>query len=149
MNRSFLRIGLPVVALFCLAPLLTPAVFSQTADAPAQSVDPVISLVSETSNDPVHYQVAYSEYVRKELRKLIARAEERGLGSQVSAAVREIDRHLHEYPQFGQPLIDLQHEQAQIWLATVPPLVVRYAIYESRREVWIVTPIQAMSGSGL
>jgi hypothetical protein len=105
--------------------------------------------VSETSNDPVHYQVAYSEYVRNELRKLIARAEERGLGSQVSAAVREIDRHLHEYPQFGQPLRDLSIESSQQWVGLVSPLVVHYAIYEEQRLVIVSRPFATLPHSGL
>jgi hypothetical protein len=80
---------------------------------------------------------------------LVARAAGLGMGQQVLAALDVIHERLQIYPQFGQPLLDLQHEQAQIWVATIPPLVVRYAIYESRREVWIVAPIQPLPGSGL
>lgn len=105
--------------------------------------------MSETSNGPISYQVAYSEYVRNELKKLIARAKERGLDSQVRAAAREIDRHLHEYPQFGQPLRDLSIESSQLWVGVVPPLVVHYAIYEEERLVLVTIPIAPLSRSGL
>jgi hypothetical protein len=98
---------------------------------------------------PVPYRIVTSAKVDQEVNALVARADGLGLRQQVIDALDVLFERLRIYPQFGQPLIDLQHEQAQIWLATVPPLVVRYAIYESRREVWIVTPIQAMSGSGL
>jgi hypothetical protein len=71
------------------------------------------------------------------------------MGQQVIDALEVILERLQVYPQFGQPLLDLVYDQAQIWIAVVPPLVVRYAIYESRREVWIVVPIQPLPGSGL
>ncbi len=105
--------------------------------------------MSETSNGPVRYQVTYSEFVRNELKKLITRVEQRGLGSQVRAAVREIDRYLHEYPQFGQPLRDLSLESSQEWIGVVSPLVVRYAIYEEKRLVTFTIPIAPLTRSGL
>ncbi|HEY7155040.1 MAG TPA: hypothetical protein VH575_13845, partial [Gemmataceae bacterium] len=74
--------------------------------------------MSETSNAPIPYQVSYSEFVRIELKKLIARAEERGLGVEVCAAVKEINRRLHVYPEFGDPLIDLSLESGQIRIGT-------------------------------
>ena len=105
--------------------------------------------MSETSNDPIRYQVVYAEFVRNELRKLIATAEERGLGSQVRTAVREIDRYLHQYSQFGQPLRDLSLESSQQWVGVVSPLVVHYAIYEEKRLVTVTIPISPLSRSGL
>lgn len=105
--------------------------------------------MSETANEPIPYQVAYSEYVRNELKKLIARAEERGFGSQVLTAVRELDRYLHEYPQFGQPLRDLSLESSQQWVGVVQPLVVHYAIYEDKRLVTVTKPISPLPNSGI
>jgi hypothetical protein len=63
-------------------------------------------------------------------------------------ALEVIRERLQIYPQFGQPLMDLHHEQAQLWIGVVPPLVVRYASFETRREVWVVVPIQALVGAG-
>lgn len=105
--------------------------------------------MSETSNDSIRYQVAYSEFVRNELKKLLARAEERGRESQVRAAVIKMDRYLHQYPQFGQPLRDLSLESSQLWVGVVAPLVVHYAIYEEQRLVIVTRSITALPHSGL
>lgn len=105
--------------------------------------------MSETSNDPIRYQVAYSEYVRNELRKLIARAKDRGLDAQVRAAAAKIDERLHVYPQFGDPLADLSLASGQSRILTIPPLVVHYALYEDQRLVTVTIPIAPLSHSGL
>ena len=83
------------------------------------------------------------------MRALVARARDRGLGSHVLAAVREPDRRLRVYPQFGQPLRDLRLEPAQVWIAVVPPLTVQYVLDEERRSVFVVTPIVPLPESGL
>jgi hypothetical protein len=98
---------------------------------------------------PVPYRVSYSELVRNELRDLIARARARGLGRQVLAAVKEIDKRLRIYPQFGQPLQDLELEPGQVWIGTVPPLVVKYVLDEEKRQVTVVVPLTALPDSGL
>lgn len=105
--------------------------------------------MTEESDAPISYRVAYSQRVRDSLRRLIAGARERGLAQQVLDAVKEIDRRLHLYPQFGEPLADLTHESGQVWIGTIPPLFVRYAIYEERRLVVVSVPIMPLSGAGL
>jgi hypothetical protein len=105
--------------------------------------------VTEPLDAPIPYRVVYAERVRKALRKLLALARGLGLGQQVLDAVKELDDRLHIYPQFGQPLMDLMHEPAQIWIGVVPPLVVHYAIYEERRLVIVATPISPLPRSGL
>lgn len=106
--------------------------------------------MSETSNGSISYQVVYSEFVRNELKKLIARANERGLGPQVLDAVREMDRLLHTEPRrFGDPLADLLLAPGQLRMGTVPPLVVKYALYEDRRLVIVSKPIATLPHSGL
>jgi hypothetical protein len=87
--------------------------------------------------------------VRDELKALVARARGLGLGPQVRAAVREIDRRLHVYPQFGQPLRDLTVEPARLWIGVVPPLVVQYVLDEERRLVMVVLPLTPLPESGL
>jgi hypothetical protein len=54
------------------------------------------------------------------------------------AAVKELDRLLHLYPQVGQPLRDLQLKPAQLWIGVVPPLVAHYFLDEERRLVGVV-----------
>jgi hypothetical protein len=107
------------------------------------------SAVSESSESPLPYKVAYSGRARDSLRELVARARESGLAPQVLAAVKEIDRLLRVYPQFGQPLIDLAQERGQVWIGVVEPLMVRYAILEKQRLVIVAAPILPLPGSGL
>lgn len=105
--------------------------------------------MSETSNSPIPYRISYSEFVRNELMKLLARAKERGLDAQVRAAAREIDRRLRIFPQFGDLLADLSLAPGQLRIGTVPPLVVKYAVYDDMRLVIVTTPITPLSRSGL
>ena len=84
--------------------------------------------MTETPDAPAPYRVVFSERARESIRELAARARGRGLGQQVLDAVKEIDRLLRLYPQFGDPLTDLKHEVGQSWVGTIQPLVVRYAI---------------------
>ncbi len=105
--------------------------------------------MSETPTGPDPYRVVYSEHVRNELRDLAARAKSRGLGRQVLAALKEIDRRLHIYPQFGEPLLDLKLEPAQVWIGVIPPLVVQYVLDDERRLVMVVVPIRPLPNSGL
>jgi hypothetical protein len=105
--------------------------------------------VSESSDKTIPYWVSYSEIVRNELKKLIATAAERGLGVQVRAAARKIDQRLHVYPQFGDPLIDLSLQPGQLRMITIPPLVVKYALYEDMRLVIVTTPFATLPHSGL
>jgi hypothetical protein len=104
--------------------------------------------VSEPSDSPVPYRVVYSEWARNELKKLTARARERGFGAEVLAALKKMDGLLRMYPQFGQPLRDLKVEPALLCVGVVPPLVVRYTLDEQRRLVTVVSPISTLPQSG-
>ncbi len=105
--------------------------------------------MSEPFPSPVPYRVAYSGRVRNEWRGLIARARSRGLHQQVLAAARMIDTRLRIYPQFGDPLRDLELEPARVWIGCVAPLVVQYVLDDERRTVMVVVPIQPLPRSGL
>jgi hypothetical protein len=98
---------------------------------------------------PEPYRVSYSERVHADLEDRVARAKARGLLKQVHDALKTIDDRLRIYPQFGQPLRDLQLETAQVWIAVVPPLTVQYVLHEQTRPVWIVVPIRPLPNSGL
>jgi hypothetical protein len=87
--------------------------------------------------------------VRNELKALLARARAHGLGPQVLAAVKEIDRRLQIYPQFGQPLRSLALEPAQLWIGVVEPLTVQYVLDEERHLVMVVVPLRPLPTSGL
>ena len=85
--------------------------------------------MAESPDELVLYRVVYSERVRIALSKLLMLARNHGLGIQVLEAVKEMDRRLHIYPQFGQPLRDLVLElSASAWSAhgrSLPGLVRR------------------------
>ena len=105
--------------------------------------------MSQPNDNPPRYRIIYSEYVRQELRKLGARATERGLRQQVLDSLKQIESRLSIYPQFGEPLRDLHTEGETLWVGTIPPLVVQYVIDEARRMVFIVHPLVPLAGSGL
>jgi hypothetical protein len=105
--------------------------------------------VSPASDPPVRYQVVYSERVRTELKQLIARAAARGLSQAVLQAIKEIDRRLQVYPQFGEPRRDLETKGESVWSGTVPPLVVEYVLDEERRLVFVVDPFTTLPHMGL
>lgn len=85
----------------------------------------------------VPYRVSYSERVRQRIRALAKIAFERGDGEAYLAAVAEFDRRLKIYPQFGEPLIDLVQQSGQIWIATLTPVTMRYAVFDELRFVAI------------
>jgi hypothetical protein len=91
------------------------------------------------SEAPIPYSVSYSGLVRGEVRRLIAAAPTPQRARAILAAFKELDRLLHVYPQFGEPLLDLQ-EPGQLRVVTIDPVVIRYAIYEERRLVIVTTP---------
>jgi hypothetical protein len=100
-------------------------------------------------NAATEYSVSYSERVRDELRKLVARARARGLADKAIAAFEELERLLRIYPQFGQPLKDLNRPSASLWIGVVPPLVARYLLDEETRQVLVGYPIKTLRRSGL
>jgi hypothetical protein len=83
----------------------------------------------------IPYRVSYSVRVRERLVELAAAAHARADGAEFVAALREFDRRLRIYPQFGDPLVDLLGEAGQVRLGTVPPLAMRYGVLEERRLV--------------
>ncbi len=102
--------------------------------------------MSETPATP--YKVVYSERVRAALREFLVRATKGGQRDSFLAALKELDRLLHLYPQFGEPLLDLKKEVGQVYCGTVPPLVVRYAVFEDRRLVFVGSPPQLLLNTG-
>jgi hypothetical protein len=70
-------------------------------------------------------------------------ARHRGDGDAFVAALREFDRRLRVYPQFGEPLIDLAQQSGQVWIGVVRPLAMRYGVFDDRRLV-MVAPIPVL-----
>ena len=86
---------------------------------------------------PAPYRVVYSDRVRQRLLLLADVARQRGDGEAFLAALKEFDRRLSLYPQFGEPLVDLTREAGQVWIGTVRPLALRYAVFDERRVVMV------------
>jgi len=91
-----------------------------------------------SSDAPEPYRVFYSERVKERLRTLIVAARDRGDDEAILAALREFDRRLRIYPQFGDPQSDLTAEPGQVRIGIIPPLTMRYAVFEERREVTVM-----------
>jgi hypothetical protein len=79
---------------------------------------------------------------------LFNRAADVGRGAQILEAIKEVHRILSVYPQYGEPLQDLDTFGATIYTLAVPPLVVEYLINETARAVFIGVPFKVLSNSG-
>jgi hypothetical protein len=91
--------------------------------------------VTSAVPEPAPYRVSYSEHVRQRLLGLADIARERGDGEAFLAALKEFHRRLCVYPQFGEPLIELQQEPGQVWIGVVRPLAMGYGVPDDRRLV--------------
>jgi len=87
---------------------------------------------------PLPYVVTYSDRAREKLLTLADEARLRGDGAGFVSAVREFDRRLRIYPQFGDPLWGLNEQEGHIRLGIVPPLAMRYGVFEKTRQVFVV-----------
>ena len=82
------------------------------------------------------YRVEYSGAVLQYFRLLATQATVRGDGPAFTTALKEFDRLLRLYPQFGDPQIDLTVGGGQIRLGIIRPLSMRYGINEDMRIVF-------------
>jgi hypothetical protein len=105
--------------------------------------------VSEPEEGLVPYRVVYAERVRQGLIDLVNRAPSGELRRQVLAAAKAIDARLRIYPQFGEPLRDLQTEGETLWLGAISPLTVHDIIDDPHQVVFIVTPLRPLPRCGL
>jgi len=83
-----------------------------------------------------------------ELRALADRAIGAGQGRIVLDALKQLDRRLRIYPQFGEPRRDLSITGQSQWDAAFPPLFVDYVIDELNRTVYVLIPIKALPHAG-
>jgi hypothetical protein len=94
------------------------------------------------------YQVVYSELCRERLRELGTKAVAARREAEFAEALRELDRRLRVYPQFGEPYSDLMHDVGQHYRGAVPPLVVWYTVFDDRRLVVVAQAPQFLPNSG-
>jgi len=98
---------------------------------------------------PEPYSVSYSGRVLDSFRALIRRARGTKAEPMLRLAVQDLDHRLRIYPQFGEPLYDLSAGRAQLWIGTLPPLVVHYILDQDRRQVIVVKPPMLLPNSGV
>ena len=85
----------------------------------------------------VPYRVIYSEWAQDHLRELGNQARVRGDAEAFLEALLKFDHRLRIYPQFGDPLIDLQEVVGHIRIGIVRPLSMRYGVLEEHRQVFV------------
>jgi hypothetical protein len=103
---------------------------------------------SGTTPSPIPYRFISSGRVNAELRRLIQRAQGAGFGPQVLTALKDLQRILSIYPQYGDPLRNLVMPGEAVYAAAFPPLYIEYIIDEPNRSVFIVIPIKALPKAG-
>jgi ParE toxin of type II toxin-antitoxin system, parDE len=104
--------------------------------------------VTDSADTPAPYRVVYSGVVFVTLRDFTARAQAAGQSDRFLAALKDLERRLRVYPQFGEPELDLKQEDGRLYHATVPPLVLRYAVFEERRLVFVGSPPKLLPNAG-
>jgi hypothetical protein len=96
------------------------------------------------------YRVAYSGVCRDRARELMSRASLSGRSAELAQAIRDIDTRLKWIPlDFGEPLRDFPQLGLQERIASVPPLVVTFAVDEARHIVYVARPFTLLPNSGL
>jgi hypothetical protein len=106
--------------------------------------------VSQPSPDVPPYRVVYSGECREEIRHLLVQARGKGRLAEIAQAIRDAETRLAWIPlDFGEPLRDLVAMRLQVFIGTIPPLVIEYAVAEARRLVYVTRPIKLLSNSGL
>lgn len=90
-----------------------------------------------SAGGPEPYEVHLSAWVYERLLELAEVSRVRGDGEAFLAALKEFHRRLRVYPQFGDPLVDLQGEAGHLRIGIVPPLAMRYGVLEERRQVFV------------
>ncbi len=91
--------------------------------------------------------VHYSAHVLDVIRQMILRNPDHT--AELVGALRELERRLRIYPQFGQPLWDLSVRPARLWIGVVSPLVLHYVVDEDRRVVMVASPPRPLPHTGI
>jgi hypothetical protein len=97
--------------------------------------------VSQTTDElPKRYQLTISDHVSDIIVSLARQAKARGDGETFLTSLKEFKHRLLVYPQFGDPLLDLQREVGQLRIGIIPPIAMRYGVLEERRMVFVAAP---------
>ena len=105
--------------------------------------------MTESAGQATPYKVVYSGLVLATLRNFIARARAAGQNDRFAVVLEPRAALPRVYPQFGEPLFDLQQEQGRIFTTVLCPLfVVRYAVVEETKVVFVGSPPKLMPHAG-
>jgi hypothetical protein len=90
------------------------------------------------SGDAESFRVSYSESVRIDLRAMVKRALEAGLGGVLRAALQAIDARLKQDPRsFGEPKYRYKNLKLVLHSAIYSPLVVHFTVHEELPLVFV------------
>jgi hypothetical protein len=95
-------------------------------------------MITEQESTPIiPYRVTISVRVTEALDEFARLAYERGDGPEFETAFSEFVRRLAIYPQFGDPLNDVNEYRGHIRIGIIPPLTMRYGVLEDERLVFV------------
>ncbi|HBI42769.1 MAG TPA: hypothetical protein DDY78_07915 [Planctomycetales bacterium] len=90
-------------------------------------------------NGAVEFNVIYSQAVLQALKRLLNGLSSEDERRRCAAALRVIHKRLRHDPQvFGEPRFTQSGDPHTVRIGGVLPLIVRFAVYEKRRDVWIL-----------
>jgi hypothetical protein len=85
------------------------------------------------------YRVDPTGPAKQQMRDLLAKAVARNEGEKVRGALEAIVSELETQPHgWGDPLHRTRKEGGQVYRGIKPPLVVRYAVFEPEKVVWLL-----------
>jgi hypothetical protein len=67
------------------------------------------------------------------------------LSREIAVSIKEFDKRLGMYPQFGEPLHPLSTPELVLWIGIASPLTLRYVIDDVHRLVFVVSLPQLLS----
>jgi hypothetical protein len=108
------------------------------------------TLVTQQSEGIPPYRIVWSGLSREAIKELLERATDKGRMTEIAQVLRAIIRRLEWIPlDYGDPLRDLVHLGLQERSAVLPPLVVKFFVDETRRIVYVTTPLKLLPNTGL
>jgi hypothetical protein len=91
------------------------------------------------STEGAPYRLEPTGVADAQIRTLMARAAARGEQQEVRTALSEVTRQLKTRPHdWGDPIHRTHKEGGLVYRGLKPPLVVRYAVFEPEKVVWLL-----------
>jgi hypothetical protein len=101
------------------------------------------------SEDSLYYKVSYSTRAIESAEAIGQRAQAVGRREEVRIALQHIDRWLQADPEtLGEPFREHAALEQTEFLGSSGPLIVRYNVHRSSKQVFVMVPIQAFRNAG-